>query len=65
MSEPLTYTTKGNVPSASLRLEPVWEVTEDYAKVNVRHFMGDEMVRNDVYVYDRKGVVAFGEAAKL
>lgn len=65
MTEPLIYTIKGNVPAASLRLEPIWEDTPDYAKVNVRYFDGDELVRNDVYVYDKKGVLAFGEAAQV
>jgi len=62
---PLIYTTKGNVPCAELRLEPVWEDTPDYVKVNVQHFMGDELVRNDVYVYDKKGIAGSGVAAKL
>jgi len=63
--EPLIYTTKGNIPASSLRLQPIWEDTPDYAKVNVQHFLGDELVRNDVYVYDKKGVVAFGTAAQV
>lgn len=65
MSEPLIYTTKGNVPCNSLRLVPVWEDTPDYAKVNVQYFDGDELVRNDVYVYDKKGIAATGVAASI
>lgn len=62
---PLTYTVKGNVPSADLRLVPQWTVNDDFIKCNVMHFLGDEMVRNDVYVYDRKGVSAEAVAASL
>jgi len=57
---PLTYTIKGNLPCSDLRLQPEWEDTPDYTKVNVRYFLGDEEVRNDVYVYSKRGVT--GEA---
>lgn len=54
MTEPLIYTTKGNIPCKDLRLNPVWEETPDYTKVTVEHFLGDELVRADVYVMSKK-----------
>lgn len=63
--EPLIYTTKGNIPASQLRLNPIWDIQETYIKLNVEHYLGDEMVRNDVYVYDRLGVNANGIAAQM
>lgn len=54
--KPLIYTKNGNVPADSLRMAPQWEDTPTYTKLTVNYFDGDELVRNDVHVYDKRGV---------
>lgn len=69
MIEPLTYVVKNgaptHVPAKSLTLVPKWDIQDGYIKVNVEYFLEGEMVRNDVYVYDRKGVFGSGVTAQL
>lgn len=44
--EPLIWTTRGNLPEASLRLEVQWFVEPgSYVKLVKRHFLGDELVK--------------------
>lgn len=64
-TQPLVYTKNGNVPAASLRLQPVWEDAPSYTKLTVNYYDGEELVRNDVHVYDKKGVSMDAVAASL
>jgi hypothetical protein len=56
--EPLIYTARGNIPCKDLRINPVWEFADTYIKLTVQYYLGDEMVRNDAYVYDKIGLGA-------
>jgi len=65
MSEPLVYTTKGNIPAADVRLEAVWEDTPEYTKLVLNYYLGDEVVRNDAHVYSKRGVSVDGVVASI
>lgn len=66
MDEPLIFTSKGNVPIASLKYEYVWEVNEDYIKFVERYFDSDgEVVKESAHVCGLKGVVALGESGQF
>ena len=66
MTEPLIYTSKGNVPIASLAYETEWTVNDDYIKFVERHRdASGEVVKESAHVYDRKGVFASGMAASF
>jgi hypothetical protein len=65
MDDPLIYTSKGNLPLASLRYETAWHDTPEYVKFVERHWLGDEVVRESAHVYSKHGVVAQGVAADL
>ena len=62
MSDPLVYTTKGNVPVASLVYETAWEITPDYIKFIERYRDGQEVVKESAHVYVLKPVTAMAEA---
>jgi len=62
MDEPLIYTTKGNVPVSSLTYQNEWMVNDDFIKFTERHLLDGEVVKESAHVYDRKGVLATGEA---
>lgn len=62
---PLTHTCEGNVPSAELEIQAVWEGNDDYIKCTVNYYRQGRFVRNDAYVYSKHGVVSTGEAASL
>ncbi|TAL45095.1 MAG: hypothetical protein EPN91_03110, partial [Salinibacterium sp.] len=49
MDEPLIYTSKGNVPEASLRYEQGWVNDGDILWHHQQWFLGDEMVKNNVH----------------
>jgi len=63
--EPLIYTSKGNLPIASLAYETAWDVNDAYIKFVERYLLGGEVVKESAHVYDRQGVSAFGAAANL
>jgi hypothetical protein len=65
MDEPLIYTTKGNLPAASLRYETAWLVNDDFIKFTERHWLGEEVVKESAHVFDRKGVFSTGEAQRF
>ncbi len=65
MTEPLIYTSKGNLPEASLRFEPEWTDTPDYTKITLRYYLGDEIVKESAHVYGKRPMVAEGIAQKL
>lgn len=60
-NEPLIFTSKGNLPIALLREDCVWTVNEDEAICCVQHWLGDELVRNQVNVLKLKGESALVE----
>lgn len=64
MNEPLIYTSKGNVPIASLVYQTKWDVTDDFCKFTERYLDANgEVVKESAHVYDRKGVFGTGAAA--
>jgi hypothetical protein len=66
MTQPLIYTTLGNVPIADLKYETSWDVQDAYIKFTETYRAADgEIVKQSAHVYDRKGVSAEGFAANL
>lgn len=66
MTEPLIYTTKGNVPVKDLRYEAKWEEKEGvWTKLIETYYMGDEIVKQNVHVLHRKGLLSEATGAKL
>lgn len=64
--EPLIYTSKGNIPVASLKLETQWDVNEDFIKFTERYRdESGEVVKESAHVYDRKGSFAAGLASSI
>lgn len=57
---PLLWTTKGNIPEERLRLEIQWEMKEEYVKVVLRHYDGEELVKEGAHILSLRGVT--GEA---
>jgi len=53
---PLIYTSKGNLPEASLRFEPVWEDNPDFTKFVARYWLDDEVVKESAFVLSKRGV---------
>jgi len=47
---PLIYTSKGNLPEASLRFEPIWVDTPAFTKFIARYWLGDEIVKESAFV---------------
>ena len=63
MTEPLIYTSKGNLPIADLSYEHKWEVNEDYIKFTERYRTASgEVVKESAHVYILKPVTATAEA---
>lgn len=61
MDEPLIYTSKGNVPIASLTYETAWEVNDAFIKFVERYRDATgEVVKEGAHVYDRRGACATG-----
>lgn len=59
--EPLIFTSKGNVPIASLTYEVAWEVNSDFIKFVERYRDATgEVVKEGAHVYDCRGVSATG-----
>lgn len=63
MNEPLIWTTKGNLPVASLRYEVSWHMLKDQVQFNERYFQGDELVRENSHIKLLDGVAMSGEAS--
>ena len=65
MDEPLIYTSRGNLPIASLKLETEWDLTKDYIKLIERYRDSEgEVVRESAHVY-HYGLSAAGEAGSF
>lgn len=65
MSEPLIYTSRGNLPVSSLDYETRWEDMPDYIKFVEVYRLDDEVVRESAHVYSKRGLLAEPAAAKL
>ena len=65
MSEPLIYTSRGNLPISSLDYETRWEDMPDYIKFVEVYRLDDEVVRESAHVYSKRGLLAEPAAAKL
>lgn len=64
--EPLVYTTKGNVPVASLKYETAWDVQDGYIKFIERYRdASGEVVKESAHVYDRSGISASAVSASI
>lgn len=62
--DPLIYTSKGNLPVSSLKLETDWDINPNggYIKFVERYRSGDgEVVRESAHVYSFAGVTGSGQ----
>lgn len=64
-TEPLIYTSLGNMPLSALREEVVWTDNEDETICAVEHWHGSECVRRQVNIYKRKGLETLAQAAVM
>jgi len=65
-AQPLIYTSKGNVPIDSVKLEVVWDVQDGYIKFTERYRDANgEVVKESAHVFDRKGSFAAGIAGSF
>lgn len=55
---PLIYTSKGNVPVASLRYETSWSDDANNTTFTETYFLDDEVVKHSVHVMTKKGLLA-------
>jgi hypothetical protein len=62
---PLIYTSKGNVPIASLRYEHKWEDNDRYTALHEFWFDGDEIVKNSTHMLAKSGLVIGGQQAQM
>jgi hypothetical protein len=60
MTEPLIYTTKGNLPVNSLTYSHRWEDTPDYTKFIETYTFDGEVVRESVHVMGKKPLDLIG-----
>lgn len=65
MDEPLIYTSKGNLPIASLRYEHKREDVPGSIVFIEEFFLGDESVKRAVHVLPLVGICMEGVAASL
>lgn len=65
MSEPLIYTSRGNLPVSSLDYETRWEDTPDYIKFVEVYRLDGEVVRESAHVYSKRGLFCESIAEQL
>lgn len=53
---PLVYTSKGNLPMASLNYEVRWEDTPDYTKLVEVYKLEGEIVKESAHVLSKRGI---------
>jgi len=58
--EPMIYTTKGNLPIASLDQRVAWTDNADETICASELWQGDECVRREVHIYKRTGLSTLG-----
>lgn len=64
-TDPLIYTSRGNLPVADLREAVVWTQNENEIVCAVEHWLGDECVRRQVNVLKLQGESVLGQAAVM
>jgi hypothetical protein len=66
MNEPLIWTSKGNVPLASLTLETAWDIQDTYIKFVERYRDSTgEIVKESAHAYSKVGLIGDGSVAPL
>lgn len=54
--QPLIWTTKGNLPIASLQYSHAWEETTEYLKFSETYTLDGEVVKQSAHVYVKQGI---------
>ena len=65
MDEPLIYTTKGNVPLASLQYSNTWENRPDAVVFSETYTLDGEVVKRSVHAYSKRGLAAEADAGSI
>lgn len=62
MTEPLIYTSQGNLPISSLNRQVVWMENEKEQEItcNTEYWLGDECVRREVNIHKKTGFETLG-----
>jgi len=63
MTQPLIFTSKGNLPLADLHHEVIWDVSNDKIIFTESYFLGDECVKQSSHVKFLTGVAMSGVTA--
>lgn len=64
-NEPMVWTSKGNLPQASLRRVIIWEDEPDYTKMIERYYLGNEVVKESADVLGRIAPGISAEAGRV
>lgn len=65
MTEPLIYTSRGNLPVASLEYQTAWDVQPHYIKFMERYLLDGEIVKESAHVYNTRGAASGVELGKF
>lgn len=65
MTEPLIYTSKGNLPIAQLAYSSKWEESADATVFIEEYRLGDEVVKRSVHALSKHGVTGDGIAGGM
>ena len=65
MSEPLIWTSKGNIPMAGLVHQVAWDITPEQILFVESYLLDGEVVKQSSHVHILTGAQAIGEAANL
>lgn len=65
MSEPMIWTTKGNLPISSLTHQTEWRIAEKVIVFIERYLLGDEVVKQSSHVNLLDGVVGQSDVGKI
>lgn len=60
MTEPLIYTSRGNLPIADLAYSTRWEDRPDATVFVEEYRLGDEVVKSSVHALSKRGVTGEG-----
>lgn len=63
MTEPLLWTSKGNIPLADLKHEVEWRVSPEQIVFIERYYQGDEIVKESAHIKILQGAAMSGEAS--
>jgi hypothetical protein len=55
---PLIWTSKGNLPVASLVYAPRWEESDEYIKFSESWSLNGEIVKENAHIYQKRGLFA-------